>query len=321
MKWRGAVVGFAVITAIYVAALIWIDSRNRVFAQVPLLLSSLPVVVALSFASYLVRYARWSWLLRRSGRPTPIVAGLLAYLAGFAFTATPGKVGELLRIRYFAREGVAAEQVIAAFVFERVLDLLVVLAFASLAIGRRDLFASLTVFVLCFVGVVVLCARNGHWITRLADALARRGFAAPARVLRVLRDGLANGRVWMTAPDLLMSVALGVVAWGITSLSFVWLLDRLRIDVPFVSAVATYPLALLAGAASMLPGGIGSTEATIVALLARFEVPLERAALAAIGIRLASLWFAVLCGFAAMAALEWRQRRAARRAETPPAAR
>ena len=306
--WRRAFVSIIALTALYVGALVWIDSRHHVFAQVPRLLASLPVVVGLSLASYLVRYARWHWLLARTGQRTRSVDGFLAYVAGFAFTATPGKVGELLRIRYFAMQGVPAHHVLAAFVYERAFDLVVVLVLASLAIGRRDLFVSVSLFVVLFLGVLVLCARNASWLTTIAGAFSRRGLTMPARLMTTLRDGLVHSRVWLTVPDVALSFVLGLVAWGLTSFSFVWLLGRLQIDVPFASAVAIYPLALLAGAASMLPGGIGSTEVAIVALLALHDVPLDRAALAAIGIRLASLWFAVVCGFACVAFLEGRAR-------------
>jgi uncharacterized membrane protein YbhN (UPF0104 family) len=54
----------------------------------------------------------------------------------------------------------------------------------------------------------------------------------------------------------------------------------------------------------MLPGGVGTTEVTLVALLSLFNVPLGTATLAAIGIRFTSMWFAVLCGLCAMAACE-----------------
>ncbi len=63
---------------------------------------------------------------------------------------------------------------------------------------------------------------------------------------------------------------------------------------------------MLAGAASMMPGGVGSTEVTIVALLAVFGVSTGQATLAAVGIRFATLWFAVLCGLAACGVLERR---------------
>ena len=63
---------------------------------------------------------------------------------------------------------------------------------------------------------------------------------------------------------------------------------------------------MLAGAASMMPGGLGSTEATIAALLTAEGVDLATAGLAAVGIRLASLWFSILLGHISVALLEIR---------------
>jgi len=68
--------------------------------------------------------------------------------------------------------------------------------------------------------------------------------------------------------------------------------------------VSIYPLSMLAGAASMLPGGVGSTEVTIVGLLSMHDVPIGLATLAAVGIRLSSLWFAVVCGFMSLLGME-----------------
>jgi uncharacterized membrane protein YbhN (UPF0104 family) len=61
---------------------------------------------------------------------------------------------------------------------------------------------------------------------------------------------------------------------------------------------------MLVGAASMLPGGLGSTETTIVGLLSLYTANLSLAVLAAIGIRFSTLWFAIVCGVLAMLRLE-----------------
>jgi uncharacterized membrane protein YbhN (UPF0104 family) len=97
---------------------------------------------------------------------------------------------------------------------------------------------------------------------------------------------------------------LGLAAWGLTALSFVHLLGQLGVSVPFVSALATYPLAMLAGAAAMIPGGVGSTELTIVAVQSAQGVAMGPAALAAVGIRLSTLWFSVVCGLGTVGALQ-----------------
>jgi uncharacterized protein (TIRG00374 family) len=300
-----ALIGFGAITVFYLAALIWIDSRNQVFNELPKLLSILPALAALSLLSYLLRYLRWHWLLRRAGNNTSVVSGFLAYVAGFAFTATPGKVGELLRIRYFVPQGVPPWRVIAAFVYERAFDLIAVLLLSALVIRRIDIFVFALGFVAIFLAGIIFAALKPDVLSKAAAYLWSWRLRKFARICMALRDGLSGCREWTTPLDLLVSLGLGMLAWGITSLSFVWLLDHLGVSIPVLSALAIYPLSMLAGAASMLPGGVGSTEAAIVALLSTFEIPLGTAMLAAIGIRLSSLWFAMFCGFSALGMLEF----------------
>ncbi len=306
MRIRGALVGFFLLTAAYVAVLVWADSRRQVFDGLAALTGVLPALLAASMGSYLARYLRWWWLLRRAGDAVPVVAGFFAYLTGFAFTATPGKVGELIRVRYFQRFGIPAWRVVAAFVFERAMDLLVVLALAMLAIQDARVLAVSFAFVLICLALVVLLAWRPEILTMVSDLLRRRSLPAPARWTGVLRDGLAGGRVWFRPLDLAVSAALGLIAWGLVAAGFRHLIGALGVTtVPDAEALAIYPLSMLAGAASMLPGGIGSTEATIAALLALARVDVAVGVLAAVGIRLSTLWFAILCGLMSMIGLEW----------------
>src|SRR5450756_2249804 len=102
MTFGPAILVLALLAAAYVGVLAYLDQRNHLFDNLAAIRGFLPVLVALSLVSYGLRYARWKWLLGRHGFAVPWLAGLLAYLAGFALTASPGRVGELVRIRYFA---------------------------------------------------------------------------------------------------------------------------------------------------------------------------------------------------------------------------
>ena len=57
---------------------------------------------------------------------------------------------------------------------------------------------------------------------------------------------------------------------------------------------------MLVGAISVLPGGLGSTEATMVGLLASQGVPFEIAIVATGVVRVTTLWFAVALGLLAL---------------------
>lgn len=112
MKIRRALLGFFAITFFYVVALIWLDSENKVLSETPRLVNILPILFGFSLLSYFIRYLRCSWFLARAGYKVPFVYGFLAYLSGFAFTATLGKFGELIRVRYLASKGVPAWRVL-----------------------------------------------------------------------------------------------------------------------------------------------------------------------------------------------------------------
>jgi uncharacterized protein (TIRG00374 family) len=59
-------------------------------------------------------------------------------------------------------------------------------------------------------------------------------------------------------------------------------------------------MAMLAGAASMLPGGVGSTEAAIVLQLKWHDIDTYESLFVAVVIRLSTMWFSVFCGFVAI---------------------
>jgi uncharacterized protein (TIRG00374 family) len=304
MKARTTLLVAALVTIPYVLVLLWVDTANQVLSRLPEVAASLPLLFAVSLLSYGFRYARWQWLLRRSHGPTPLWRGWLAYLTGFAFTATPGKVGELVRIRYFAAFGVPPAKVLASFVFERAVDLLTLMLLAAVTVHDRAVFLLVLACMAVLLGAIAVFAARPKALSIVSTWLRRRRLPRLARLARTLRKGLAGCRVWMNATDIVVAIALGLLAWGAVALSFAWLLARLSVDLPLGAAVSLYPTAMLAGAASMLPGGIGSTEVTIVALLAIHAVPIGIGTLAAVAIRFAGLWFAIGCGLLSIAVLE-----------------
>lgn len=307
MKIRNALIGFSLVTVCYLFALLWADSQNNIFNEIPRLVSILPLLFLISLISYIARFIRWHWLLRRAGHNMPFMRGFLAYLSGLAFTATPGKVGELVRIRYLIPMGISPELVISTFIFERAFDLVAVLLLASIAISRPDLFIFVFLFVVAFISTLIFFACHPNLLLRISESLLRWRFLRSAKIMVTLCNGLSGILQWINVSSIAIALGLGLIAWGLTSYGFLTLLNYLGLSLPFVTTFAIYPLAMLAGAASMLPGGLGSTEIAIVALLDVQGVQLSVAAIAAVGIRLATIWFAILCGFISMVILEFKK--------------
>jgi uncharacterized protein (TIRG00374 family) len=77
-------------------------------------------------------------------------------------------------------------------------------------------------------------------------------------------------------------------------------LHSLNVALPPLSCVFIFAFAMMVGAISVLPGGLGSTEATMVGLLATQHVPADVAVVATALVRVTTLWFAVALGLCAL---------------------
>ncbi|MFA0922758.1 lysylphosphatidylglycerol synthase transmembrane domain-containing protein [Xanthomonas fragariae] len=300
-----------VLCAGYVATLVWVDHGNGTFSRLSEVWQLMSLAIVPVSITYLFRYWRWQWLLRRKGHRVPVLPGLAGYLAGFALTATPGKAGELMRIRYFARMGVPAERTLGVFVFERASDLLVILALSLLAAAVFPTLGTLVAVVLGFVCVLFGAAA---W-PQLLGQLKRLTERLPGRWLqRLMRLGLAAVLELRSCLDLQafgQSMLAGSIAWGLTSAVFVGLCVGMGLPLDPVVAFGIYPLAMLIGALSFVPGGVGTTELAIVLMLNRLGISTADAIAVAVAARLVTLWYAILVGALAMPIAEFASRKRA----------
>ncbi len=254
-----------------------------------------PVVVGATLANYGLRFVKWDFYLRCVGVPLPRRQSLLVFLAGFTMSITPGKVGELLKA-FLVRDLVGTElsRTASVVMAERLTDvagLLILSALGATALPHGGLLLG-TVAVLLGLAVVILRTR------RLADlvhaALLRGGRLA--RLAGPLRLFLGTGRTLLAPPALGWASILSVASWFFECLAFYVVLQGLGLDVTLRAATFVYAFASLAGAVSMLPGGLGVAEGSLTALLVALGAPLPDAAAAALLVRAATLWLAVALG-------------------------
>ena len=106
------------VATVYAAVLlIWGDSPHASLAR---LWSWTGLqAAALCLLSYLLRGLRWRLWMAHFERHFGWLQGLRLYLAGYAFTPTPGNVGEALRGLLLAQQPLTPRQSLAIFLSER----------------------------------------------------------------------------------------------------------------------------------------------------------------------------------------------------------
>jgi len=293
---RVAVFSFFLLTVLYGLSIIWLSKSapmglERYNSKVIFL------VISLTIFSWFIRGIRWWWLIRSLDIKVQLFKSLYVYIAGFAFTATPGKVGELMRARYLNTSIECSKSVFAAFVFERFMDLLVVLMLGVIFFYNTQYVGIGIAFIAVVIGVITMLIFlvQGPFFAR-RDIIDRGLLNRFVRAIVWLQASVDAGKKWMNFRDLSISILCGFVAWGSLSLAFVVMLFQFAPSVDCSEALGVYPLAMVVGAASFIPGGIGSTEAAIVALLTDIGIVTELAIAVAVGIRVSTLWLAVMIG-------------------------
>lgn len=267
----------------------WAEITRLTGLQVALLL-------LLSLVNYLFRGARWHLFSRRLGLGTFVAQDMRHYFGGFAMSATPGRVGELVRMRWLKREtGWGIDRTAPLFIADRAADLAamgLILALA-LALSAGGIGGALPVIALALGAAYVathptLLAAFADWAYRLTGRFAR--------LFARLRAAARSLSVFRSPSTLMLAGLLGVLGWLAEGVAFHLLLVWMGADIGLWLAVAIFVFATLAGGLTGAPGGLGGAEAAMIALLTLEGVSLAVAIPATLIIRVTTLWFAIGLG-------------------------
>ncbi|MCV2893043.1 lysylphosphatidylglycerol synthase transmembrane domain-containing protein [Lentibacter sp. XHP0401] len=254
------------------------------------------ILLALSLVNYLFRALRWHYFTRCLGIGTHLAQNIRHFLGGFAMSVTPGRVGELIRMRWIKREtGWSFERTAPLVLVDRASDLAamaLILAVALLFSGAMIRFA-IPVTLLAFAGAVLVTRPT---LLSASAGLFYRTTGLFPRLMARIRRAARSLKAFSSAGILILATALGLIGWLAEGYAFWLLLTWMDAEISFWLAVLIFVFSTLAGGLTGAPGGIGGAEAAMVGLLLLEGIPLEVALPATAVIRLTTLWFAILIG-------------------------
>jgi len=255
------------------------------------------LLLILSLVNYLFRALRWHLFSRRLGLSTTSLQSLRHFLGGFAMTVTPGRVGELVRMRWLKREtGWAVERTAPLVLVDRATDLAAMGVMLALALSFTTLgmSAAVPVAVLAIAGAWI--ATHPRLLTHIVTLLWRRLGLWPRVFARIRTAARSLGL--FTAPRVLLpALTLGFIGWIAEGYALYLLLGWMGADIGLWTAIGIFVFAMLAGGLTGAPGGLGGAEAAMIALLSLQGIGLEISIPATAIIRVTTLWFAIAIGF------------------------
>ena len=157
---------------------------------------------------------------------------------------------------------------------------------------------------------MLACAALLGW-RRAAESLFRGAERLPWLGARIHHFHELYERLRRLISPRLLAAGLGLsaLAWGAEGVGFRVVVGSYTPKAGLLASLFDYAASTLAGALSMLPGGLLASEGSLTALLNAQGLDTATAATATLIIRAATLWFAVALG---LGALPWVLRRLGR---------
>ena len=286
--------------AVFVFGLVGIAAatgwQESIDAFTRLSMGQLAILLGLSLLNYGFRCLRWHIYTRAMGIKLSLAGNTRHYLGGFALTATPGRIGELIRLRWIWREtGRKPDSTGSLVLIDRAADLTAVglILTIAIAVSTVGIQGGWTV---ALVSLVVAWLATRPTLFRAAITLGWKTIGIFPRFFAMFRRAASGLAVFSKPRVLIPTTIYGMIGWTAEAVAFYILLIWLGGDITLPTALAIFFFSMLSGSATGLPGGIGGAEAAMIALLTLFDVPLQIALPATAIIRITTLWFAILVG-------------------------
>jgi len=262
-----------------------------------------PVILVLSFCNYVSRFYKWEYYTKVLKIDIERKMSFIIFLSSFIMSVTPGKIGEVFK-SYLLKEqyGIPISRSAPIVFAERITDFL---SLVLLSITGALIFGYGTTIIIGFgiffiVLVFIISSKNiSHSIIEFFEK-----FKFVSRVSHKVHTAYDSIYRMVRFKELIVTIILSIIAWGFECLSFYLIINGFGMEsfahINIFVATFVYGFATIVGAATMLPGGLGATDASIAGLLVLLNIPKNISVASTLIIRAATLWFAVIVGIAAV---------------------
>lgn len=268
---------------IYFLILYFLDIEQLLDSFKMFSISSIIMSLIFSFMAMFFEYLKYTYYLYELGLKIPKKKNVMIFLSGYALGFLPARSGELMRSVILKKNKIPYSKSLPIY-FAMNMTLLIV----CFIVGLPYILQYLDMPYLFIAGLIILLINlryNGLvlYIIRLI----------PFKPFRNLEAAVKNSSILFRARTLAASIAFTAVSTIFIFLAF-WVLS-VSMDFPLIIGFSAYNLTLIFGALSMLPGGLGATEAGFIFLMSSLMHAPQAAALVII-MRLVSVWVPMIVG-------------------------
>tara|TARA_Y100001936_G_C16051747_1_gene658270 strand:+ start:616 stop:1569 length:954 start_codon:yes stop_codon:yes gene_type:complete len=285
---------------LYITFLI-ISDLNTIYNEIlKINLSYLPVILILGPISWFILFLRWHLLLQNSNINIPVKDNFKIFLVGYAMSATPGKIGELIKVQLLNSKYTIPKKNSAPIVIaEQFYNLLGILFIAIMGI----FYFEFSIYAVISIGIgssLIFGLINSKkffekTINLLSTKKIFKKYTESLIESHVVLKNSIKGKIFVT------SSVLSISFWLIESLIAYLILQSFGVfDIEFLTLSATYTTSIIIGVISFLPMGVGVVEGSLAGFLSFHGIEISLALTLVIFIRIFTRWYGVTVGLITM---------------------
>ncbi len=292
---KNLVVSLLITALVFFAIAVYADFNSVIDSFKKFNWMLLPLLLLLSSANYTVRFFKWEYYLRLLGIKISLNQSIKIFFSGLSMSASPGKMGEVLKsflLKEIHNEPISKT---ASIIFaERLTDFLSLTFLTIIGIHFFNYSAIWVYFVLAFFIMIIIVIGNRRYAGFVIGITNKFSFIKlhTTKVINLYESAY----ILLQPLPLIKMILISIVSWSFECFAFYLILINFDLSVTILFPTFVYSLSTIAGAVSMLPGGLGITEGSLSLILIGSGISKEIAVASTLIIRVVTLWFAVLLG-------------------------
>ena len=257
----------------------------------------LPILLLCSVCNYLVRFSKWDYYLRIINVKISKIDSLSIFMSGLVMSVTPGKMGELLKA-YLVKQltGTSISKTAPIIFVERITDFVSLMLIALIGAYYYNYGRMIVIFVALFFFIIIVLLSNRKIALPILKLMEKNLFLN--KHLSKIHNAYESSYLMLRPIPLLKMTVVSLFSWFFECLGYYLILRNfpINIHISLLWSAFSYCFAIIIGAISMLPGGLGVTEGSLTFMLIQKGISNQYAVASTFIIRAVTLWFAVLIG-------------------------
>ena len=256
----------------------------------------LPIILLLAPLSWIIVFFRWHFLLKNSNIIIPKKENFKIYMAGFAMSVTPGKVGELIKSQFLkSKYGVSRKNTLPIIISEYFYHMVGVLVVSIIGVYYFEFSLYIIILTSALIITTLTIISSETFFKKFVNLISKRNFlkkyVSPISDSHIIFKKSTRGKIFI------ISSGLSIAFWltEVLIVYFVFLSFNI-LNFEFFKIAAIYTTSLILGMLSFLPMGVGVVEGSLAGFLNYEGIDISIALTLVILIRIFTRWYGVIVG-------------------------